>query len=433
MTLPNNSALPPAANPPQHVQADPRQLFKSTGAMSPLDFVKQNTEKLTQEKIEQGVSSYLTQPQAPVEPQVEQAVIPEAPVESFVEVPGEVVAQPDVAEIPEEGEGVELKDNFKKVKTFFKAEKEEHKKTKEQLAARDAELEDYKKGVKLPDTVMEQEAELAKLRQIQKTVDLKSSPEYHEAFVEPLTQVTAKQDEILKQYEIPKAELEKAKSQGVKALNQFLSENFDPAAIVELKGLFDTEKKLVTGMNEAHANADTAYAKLIDQSKQARATRMKGEREVIKSVINESWGKTLEEIKQQGQFVELIHRPKDTQYNETIVNPTIRAAAAETSKLMAMLVEDGLTRVRPEVAQFISKMSLLAHSSAINAVTRERAMGYANELKKNTTRTNQRVRPTMGGSQIPTAAAPAEQRPRLTPESFARAATGLLNPANRAK
>lgn len=337
-----------------------------------------------------------------------------------VETPAEPQAEQQVAgeeeeEIPENPAEV----NFKKLRATYKETKDNLKKLQGDLQAATEELEEFRTGKKLPPVLEDKEKEIASLRQYQKIVDLKTSPEYQEKYVAPLTTTSNKLEELFAEYNIPKQALDKVRTlKSVREQNEFLSDHFDQTGAIEVKGLLEKERGLVTAMKEADKEPVKVLEALIQEGENARLVKTRQQREAIQSTFRDSWAKALGGIKEEGVFKELIFRPDDTNFNKTIVEPLLKNASTEASKLMTMLVEDGLTKLRPEVAAFINRMSLLAHSSAVSAATREKALSYAKELEKNSTRQNLVARPNIGGS---TGAVGGQgPRERLTPDSMAK-------------
>lgn len=346
--------------------------------------------------------------------------VPEVPESSTsVEASGqELSVEEEFPDLDPKTPTVEV--NFKKLRSNYKAEKEAHKKAQEALAAREAELEEYRTGKKLPDTVHAQEEELTQLRSYKKIVDLKATPEYQEKYVSPLKEVGTTLKTIFTDYDIPEEVLDEARSLTNEAqLNRFVSDHFDSTGALEVKALLKKEKEITRSMQEAEKEPQSALDKLLQESNRAREARRAQEKQAIKSTFSDTWAKSIQKIREEGQFSELIHKPGNTEYNTKVVDPIIRGAATEAGKLLAMLVEDGLTKLRPEVGEYLSRMSLLGHSSAINAVTRERAMSAVRELEKNTERVNSIARPAIGMSTGATATPPAA-RERLTPETAAK-------------
>lgn len=316
--------------------------------------------------------------------------------------------------------------NFKNLRTKFKAEKIEHQKTKELLESVTKELEEYREGKKVPETLQTQEEELTRLRRYEKIVNIKTSPEYQEKYVKPLTETATKLKEVFAEYELPEETLSQLR--GMKTLaqqNEFISEHFDNVGALQVRNLLDAEKEVVGRMQAAEAEPDAELERLIAEGNRAREVRRKAERESIQAELTSGWQRSLDKIKKDGIFVELIHKANDSAYNQNVVNPILKGASQEASKLIAMLFEDGLSKLRPEVAEYIANMSLLGHSSAINATSRQRAVEYAKTLEKNQERVNLIQRPRIGGS-TGVVGAPEKPRETLTPDKVGGAILGKL-------
>jgi hypothetical protein len=435
MNLPNTSQPAPSQGSPNgttSIQPQmPKPMFpvKGTEATSPLDYVTRNLAAKAEAvpapaepRIE--VPPVITEPAHPAETppaEGEGDFSPQVPEPPTKEAEQAVAAD----EVDEEGSETPAETNFKKLRTNLKTLKEEAKTTKEQLAAAEAELEKYKTGEKLPDALQEKEAEIASLRQYQKIVDLKVSPEYQEKYAKPLTEAGNKLEQIFAEYKLNKEDLSKARSlTSAKERNEFLSEHFDPTGAIEVKGLLEKEHGLAQSAKELEKEPAKALESLIRDSQQVVAVKRRQEREAMNHVLRDTWAESLSKIKEEGVFKELIYKEGDKKYNDTIVKPILESASAEAGKFVRMLFDGGLRELKPEVAKFISRMCLLGHSSAINATTRQRALEHLQELEKNTTRTNAIIRPHIGASGNAPQGQPA--REPMTPATMAKQLTAKI-------
>lgn len=422
MSLENNSqSSSPVASEP----VNSTQMFRQSGtkAENPLAFIQNNLRKPVPDsqvltpptpeatKEEPKAPATQTAPEQDFSiplPELEQATPQEPQVE-----PEEFPDQPEV-----EGEVVPLQANYKKLKSAYKIKKEEFKRTAELLAQREAELAEYQTGKKLPETVQSLEEEVNTLRRFQKIVDLKSSPEYQEKHVKPLTNVRNKLEEIFTEYQLPKETLKEVRKFATLAdQNEFISDHFDNVGALQVRQLLDAEKEVLTKMQAAEAEPGAELDRLIAEGRQAREVRRRQEKESVRAELRDGWNRSLSKIKEEGVFLELIPRVNDSKYNETIVRPIIKSASAEASKFVEMLFEDGLQKLRPEAAEFIANMTLYGHSSGVNATTRQRALEHAKSLEENTTRRNAIARPFIGNS-TGAQAAPSQPREMMTPDKL---------------
>lgn len=421
---PINPASPQTPSPQPGLSTE-SNLFKVSGAQSasPLDFIKNN--------LRQPVpASQVLTPEAPpteVKPVEAPSVEEIAPTVEGAEDKKVEAPAPKKGEEPEEfgdeevGEGQELtpqQQRFKTLRTKYKAEKEASKKALERAAELELELTAYKTGQALPDTLQEKENEIATLRKYEQIVNFKASPEYVDNYVKPLETVSSELETVFTDYGIPKEVLEETEKLGsVAKQNQFLSEHFDPTGAMQVRALLDKKKGLMGNLQAAEKEPMKALERIRMEGEAARLEAEKQSRMVIQSQLRDSWADSIKEIQEQGVFKELIRRPNDTKFNETVVNPLYSSAAAEAGKFISMLVEGGLKTLSPEVAKFISRMSLLAHSSALNAATREAMSKAYAELEENTKRFNSVIRPQIGMNN----GAPTPQAPReaLTPQTMA--------------
>lgn len=386
---------------------------------NPLDFIKKNiaaragmevvpAEALKAEEEKRAAAA------PPPEPKVEE--VPPASEPKVEEPP----AEDAVSEDPD----TSVATNFKKVRTLLNETKTELSTTKEDLTRTLTELDKYKSGEVLPDVLAAKEAEIARLSRYEKVVSLKTSPEYQEKYVKPLSQVHEQLGAIAKDYNIPIQRLNQALATTNRAeLNKFLSSHFDDVGAIEVKQLINQAQGLQAQALEAEKEPQTAMERLIQEGVAAKTARMEKQRESIKTSTKAAWEDTFNEIKKEGRAVELIYKDNDPDHNTRFVEPIVKQAAQEFGKIVNMLADNGLEDLPKELAGALAKAVLLAHASAVSLETRTAALKHAEEILANQSRTNRIYRPPVGSS-APGSESSAQTQQRLTP---AQAGASLIN------
>jgi hypothetical protein len=313
--------------------------------------------------------------------------------------------QPEDRQEPEEGSAGEepetntTAENFKNLRGVVKETKQTLKEREEELETTKKKLKQYEDGEAFPDVVQELQSRISELERYEQLVSLKTSPQYKEKFLRPLTDIKEKLATIAKDYDIPEEVMTQAMSLENKAeLNRFLSSHFDEVGALEVKGLVTQAADLEKQAKEAEKEPETALDRILQDAESAQDERRKNELAVMSQVSKDAWIDSLVKIREEGTALELIHKDGDSEYNGKFVDPIIKKAASEYGKLVALLSENGLEKLPKDLAYALSRMCQLAHASAVAVHTRNDAVKHIEELEDNVKRTTNYIRPQLGAT-----------------------------------
>lgn len=293
-------------------------------------------------------------------------------------------------------------ENFKKIRLTLKEKSEALKAKEEELEKVRKENEDYKTGKVIPDYVHSDKTELERLRHFEKLHSLKTSKEYNEKFIKPITDIKQKLYGLGKEYEIPEEVLDQAI--GItdrRELNRFLENHFETLDAIKAKDLIDNVKEYTTKAREAELEPAKLLKDLEQEGAQIEAQRKSHLKSVLNERQNKAWSNSLATIRAEGKATELIPRSDDTEFNNTYVEPILKAAGTEFAKIVAKIESKLAEPLDEEEMYYLARMTQLAHASAVSMETRNRALTAADTLLKNTQRTNKYERPRIGGQDAP--------------------------------
>lgn len=302
-----------------------------------------------------------------------------------------------------EGELQEVKspsaENFKNLRNIVKTVKHQLTEKETELNTVKSELEQYKSGEVLPEILQSKEQRISELERYEKIVSLKTSPAYHDKYIRPLSEINDRLSQIAKDYEIPTSVMSQALSLDNRAeLNRFLSSHFDDVGALEVKQLVEKARGIQTEAREAEKEPTSALERIVAEAENARAEKRKKDLQVMSQASKDAWVDSLIKIREEGDAIELIHKPGDSAYNQKFVDPIVRTAAQEYGKLVTMLAEHGLERLPKDLAFALSRMCQLAHASSVAMATRNEALRHSEELSRNVERESRYDRPALGSS-----------------------------------
>lgn len=305
----------------------------------------------------------------------------------------EGIVDPDSEDMPAEPDFAK---NFKKFRETVRAAKKAEKEALTRAQAAELKNKEYEEGAHIPTVLQEKENEIARLSTYEKLHSLKTSKEYKQKFVEPMNALTTQLEQIAKDYEVPENVLAQALDiTNKRDLNHFLSSHFDEAGTGEVRQLFDKIKNIQTEAKAAELQPARVLQELRDESAAIETQQTAIRYGKISEKAKHAWVKSLTKIRQEGKFPELISRETDpvhTAHMQRIVS----SAATEYSKAVRVLAQNGLQELPDDVAEMLSNLTLLAHSSAINAQSRDRYAEEAERLQQENANINQYIRPVPG-------------------------------------
>jgi len=305
---------------------------------------------------------------------------------------------PDMPPEEEDNKAPEhIKKNIKNLRGLVKKFKDAATEKEAAYLATQAELEKYKTGEVLPQEIVQRESRIAELEKYEKIVSLRTSPEYQNTFVKPLTQIKERLGAIAQDYHLPPEVINQAVNiQNEAELNRFLSNHFDGVGALEVKTLINNAKGIQADAFAAEQQPAQALAQLMQEQEAAITAKRMQNKQAMADISRSTWGEALANIKKEGKAHELIYKEGDPEHNQKFVDPVVGAAAGEYGKLVSMLAEHGLEQLPKDLAYALSRMTLLAHASAVAIGTRDAAMQRMDELNGALTRKTSYVRPSIG-------------------------------------
>lgn len=314
--------------------------------------------------------------------------------------PEELIPEPQSSK-PSTEDLLTLKDNaaenFKKLRTSLSETKKALKEKEDALLAKQAALEEYETGKKVPDFVFEKEKRIAELERFEKLHSLKTSREYTDNYIKPIEAIKEKLHAIGKEYEVPEEVVDQAIGiTNRRELNKFLRDHFEDLDAIEVKRLVDEAQGLSRRAQEAEMEPAKVLAEMQQKSEALYREQELERRKHIADNSRKAWMDSLTMIRKEGKAIELIAKPDDTEYNAKYVEPITKAAATEYGKIVSKLGELGLKDLPDDLAFALARMTQLAHASAVSLETRSKALDTVENVLRNTQRMNRFERPPVG-------------------------------------
>lgn len=432
-------AAPPSPPPAQELTSRiPRQsdIMRElqAGGDNPLDFILKNTQQSAVVPPPPVLPQFKADSPAPApaaaapQPEVQPPKID--PMPSFGDEPKKEEAKPaesepdEIDQIPEDPE----RENYIRLRTKAKEAVKTAKELTAKKAELEAELERYKTGEVVPEILQEKENKIAELSKYEKLYNLKSSEEYREKYVKPISANTEKLKQIFKDYGVDDSELDAAISHTLSLdnkaqLNAFLSENFDSVGASEVKEIVQGMKALQAEAKTLEAEPESMLTRLQEESEQIRQAEEARRFSSITETAKTSWVESLLDIRQEGKLTELIRKENDPAFNEKFVDPILTHSAQEYGKLVTALAKGGLKEMPKELAKGLANMVLRATAQGIAFEARDVALNRLEQIESSATRINQLLRPQVGGG-VQSSSPPPQQPKELTPQA---AAAELVN------
>lgn len=386
----------------------------------------QEQQQKNREEIAKRVSAKLNPGGAPVGGEVAEPVVVTEPAKETL--PEENTEQPkEAATSDEDIEGLSpdadidpKREDFKKVRADLK----EHKRTAKELLQVKTELEDkvkkYETGELVTEETKKLKEKIQQLEPLQHLINLKTSDEYNESFLEPLKTEESKLGEIAKDYNIPAEVMNEAvKLTNRKQLNTFLLEYFDEVGASEAKQAIQNIQRIRGELKKAEDAPQQALERLTQERLQMKMQQENRRRDQIINTSKNSWMSALLNIRNQGKIAEVIPRENDPEFNSKWVEPLTNKASEEFGKFVTYLGQNGLSELDPEFGKGLATTTLLA-TVATTAIERANAAEKKlAELQENTRRVNTMLRPGIGTSRGGGSTAMPSQKPS-SPQETAR-------------
>lgn len=290
-------------------------------------------------------------------------------------------AKPEGEEDPLEGipEVPAKAEHWQKLKEKTKTYAQRVKEIQADRDLKAKELEEYQTGAKVPEVVEEQNRRIAELEPLEKIHNLKNSAEYRQKYIEPLNHIGSRLEHLANTYEVDVEVINKALSiKNVRQLDQLLVHNFgNTTGAAEVKNLILQSQNIHDAARQAERDPVNTMQSLQAESQAAREAEEAQRINNIKQNTRNAWIQTVKEIREEGKSLELI--PGSKEHNDRFVTPIQNAASREYGALSVALANAGLKELPEDVAKMLSKMTLLAHGSAVN---RERALAAEEHIRK---------------------------------------------------
>lgn len=293
---------------------------------------------------------------------------------------------------------IPVKENFKLLKDHLKTTKTQLQEKDTALAAAAKKVEAYEKGELVPEVYTKSQERIQHLERYEKIHALKTSPGYKKSFVEPIEEINDKLSELALSYEIEAEDIEKAFSiENPAELNRFLSSKFnDNVGATEAKNLLLQARGLQERAQEAELEPSRALQELEDKHRLVLESEANQKRFAIAQKGKSAWVNTINKLREEGSAASLLIKNGDPEYVEKHVQPMFQKAAIEYGKVMKALAENGLHTLSDEVAEYLAKMTLLAHDSALSAQVSDAALRQLEQTAEASKRFNPILRPPIG-------------------------------------
>lgn len=324
-----------------------------------------------------------------------------------VELPNFIEEEPAPPELEEPAANDDLEsdlpdspaaENFKKLRTVVKTERQAKKELESKLKETATKLEAYEKGEVVPDVMRKKDERISELEKYEKIVNLKMSPEYQESFVQPALALRHELEKIGEDYGIPPhVVLQAVEITNRKELNSFLSQHFDDVGGLEVKRIVGELQDLGERALEADKAPQEALLSLKAQFQERQAEEKQARASTFQSIAKDGWQKALEKTKTEGVYRELVLHPTDNEFNKKVVEPIQHRASVQYGALVKKLSDNGLKVLPPDLAQGLARMVLLSIGGALTMDAKVKAEDRANAVIQNTKRTVGYMRPAIGG------------------------------------
>lgn len=379
---PPMGTVPPAA--PAPMQTVQKQEVNPQDVVAIADAVRDAEKKESDESLKA------------IEKELTEAPESAAGSEKAEEVPA-VQANDESAEEPDTQDSKEI--NFRALRKTVSEHKQQIAAKEKELEALKAEVEKYKTGEELPEPVKEKVSRIQELEYYEKLHALKKSPYYKEKFIKPLNDVRTALNEYAKDYEIPPEVLQQALNIRSKSqLNEFLSDHFDPVGAMEVKALIDKAHDISIGAEKAELEPLETMERLEQENKLIQEQEKQSQRVVISETSKQAWMESLLKIREEGKALELIPSETDPVRTKKYVEPILERAAKDYARTVKLLAENGLSKLPKELAFALARAHQLAVASAVSIERAAASTKHADEIEANTVRQTRYLRPAIGST-----------------------------------
>ena len=287
------------------------------------------------------------------------------------------------------------KESMKDLRKLAQTHKEEKDALQQEYQTAQEELDKYRKGEVLPDTIKQRMDELESKVNV---FDFKNSPEYRRKIIEPIEGLKTRARALAAEYEIDASVFDEAISiDNRKERNSFLQNHFDDLGALEaheiINNLKDLDKKAIDAEKEPLAQLEAMRGELHREETLNQEDR-------IKSIITSAkpgWSAALSEVREKETYPELSLIANDEQHNQ-VVRQILEEARTEFTKTLQVMAASGVKELPAEVSKALAKRFVLSQASAVIAASRAQYFQKNQEMINNSKSMKKYNRPPVGSS-----------------------------------
>lgn len=331
---------------------------------------------------------------------------------------GEEIQNPLLREVA--GDKKSAKINLKQMRKNYNETKQQLEERNALLEAAQAELQKYKTGEIVPETVQELQERIADLEEFEQLHNFRMSKEYRNKFLNPLNAKSEKARQLATNYNVDPAVLDAAMQQPKgRERNAFLKKHFDDIGALEAKNILDEIESLRTEAQEAELEPGRHLQMLRQESEMNEATQEAERLERIKSNTRGGWLEGLNELRNTGEYPMLSLKEGDENHNK-MAKPILEEASKEFGKFIRLLGEKGMKEIPAPVAKILAQRFLLSQLAPLSAASAMAHWKRADEVIKTSERITPFIRPALGGGPVNGAPSNGSAAPGgLTPDKAA--------------
>lgn len=306
----------------------------------------------------------------------------------------------------EEGEQSGPKESIRNLRKIANETKRQLQTVQEELAESRQQLERFRNGEEVPETVAAQEQRIAELEYYEKLHNFRLSKEYRKRFTEPMEQARTRASKLAEEYALKPEVIDYAlRFTNKRDLNAFLRKQFgDDVGALEARQAVEEIQRIQGEASTAEQEPAKEWDRIRDHLSERDRMETNERINNIKTVSQDAWAKALMDLRSDGRYPEFSIRENDPTHN-AIVSPILKQAAAEFGRAVVMLGKDGIKALDPHAAKILAKRFLLSEAATVIAESRKAHADRAENVTKNAERTSSIIRPRLGatvqGTQAP--------------------------------
>lgn len=340
----------------------------------------------------------------------------------------EIEEEPDMSDVPE----TPAAQNFKKMREVLKEERKNAKKLAKQLAAVEAEKQEWAEGKKIPEILTAKDTEIQRLQAIEKQMNGRLSDEYQELVVKPSVETKNVFTKLAEDYQIPEnireALITKIVSTDNEKERNALITRYFPDVIGANKA-----KELVTEMHRLGGLALDMEKKPVETTQtlqQQYQARKQEERKKVASVLENvgksAWAAAMEQTAQEGIYSNLVMDPANSEHNKMVERNQHRAAI-QYGAVLKELRDNGLKTLPDKLAKGLARSITLAIGGVGAYRELQQVRQELAEIKQSLTVQTTYFRPGVNGNGFSQAAPKAPDVGPKSPQEAGKLASAALS------